>query len=92
MLIQIPPFTEHGTPPCHEVENPDIFFPEVGSTEATKQIAEAKKVCGECPYKDACLEWAMQGEDFGIWGGLTERERKAERRRRLKAPRHSLYV
>ena len=58
--------------------DPDLFFPERGAS--TK---EAKAVCGGCEVKAECLEYALRhGEKFGIWGGLSERERRRVRRQR----------
>jgi WhiB family transcriptional regulator, redox-sensing transcriptional regulator len=58
--------------------DPDLFFPERGAS--TK---EAKEVCRGCVVKDDCLEYALQnGEKFGIWGGMSERERRRIRRQR----------
>lgn len=54
----------------------DLFFPERGAS--TK---EAKAVCQGCEVKNDCLEYALKnGEKFGIWGGLSERERRRIRR------------
>lgn len=54
------------------------FFPEVG--ESTRP---AKEVCHRCPVRERCLEYAMaNGEKFGVWGGLSEKERRALRRLR----------
>ncbi|MCI4043390.1 MULTISPECIES: WhiB family transcriptional regulator [unclassified Streptomyces] len=66
---------------CRE-EDPDLFFP-IGSTgPAVVQEAEAKTVCRTCPVQAACLEWALEnGQDSGIWGGLSENERRALKRR-----------
>lgn len=66
---------------CRE-EDPDLFFP-IGSTgPAVVQTAEAKAVCRTCPVQAACLEWALEnGQDSGIWGGLSENERRALKRR-----------
>jgi WhiB family redox-sensing transcriptional regulator len=63
-------------------EDPDLFFP-VGSTgPALLQVTEAKSVCGRCPVREQCLEWAVElGQDFGVWGGLDENERRALKRR-----------
>ncbi len=57
--------------------DPDAFFPEKGgSTRA------AKKVCSECDVRTPCLELALQNDErFGIWGGLSERERRKLKRR-----------
>lgn len=63
--------------------DPDLFFPERGAS--TK---EAKSVCGRCEVKGECLEYALSnGEKFGIWGGLSERERRRVRRERALARR-----
>jgi len=71
-------------------EDPDLFFP-VGTTgPALLQIEEAKSVCRGCPVRDECLEWAVEtGQDIGVWGGLTELERRALKRRRATASRRS---
>ena len=46
------------------------------------KIEEAKKVCNRCVVKDACLAWALEsGQDAGVWGGLSEDERRALKRR-----------
>jgi WhiB family redox-sensing transcriptional regulator len=58
--------------------DPDLFFPERGAS--TK---EAKAVCRGCEVRVECLEYALShGEKFGIWGGLSERERRRVRRQR----------
>ena len=61
--------------------DPDLFFPERGAS--TK---EAKAVCQGCEVRVDCLEYALaNGEKFGIWGGLSERERRRIRRQRALA-------
>lgn len=58
--------------------DPDLFFPERGAS--TK---EAKEVCRGCVVRDDCLEFALRNsEKFGIWGGMSERERRRVRRQR----------
>ena len=65
--------------------HPDLFFPERGAS--TK---EAKEVCRACVVKDDCLEFALRsGEKFGIWGGMSERERRRLRRIRAQEPSRS---
>ncbi|WP_369021270.1 WhiB family transcriptional regulator [Streptomyces californicus] len=66
---------------CRE-EDPDLFFP-IGTTgPAVVQAEEAKAVCRTCPVQAACLEWALENrQDSGIWGGLSENERRALKRR-----------
>ena len=58
--------------------DPDLFFPERGAS-----TREAKSVCRGCEVRGECLEYALDhGEKFGIWGGLSERERRRVRRQR----------
>ncbi|MCY3560687.1 MAG: WhiB family transcriptional regulator [bacterium] len=65
--------------------DPDLFFPERGAS--TK---EAKRVCGACVVRSECLEYALaNGEKFGIWGGMSERERRRVRRERAEARREA---
>ncbi len=63
--------------------DPDLFFPERGAS-----TREAKEVCRGCVVRNECLEYALvNGEKFGIWGGLSERERRRLRRARAQANR-----
>ena len=48
---------------------------------ATEHTVIAKKICSECEAREQCLNYGLFHEMFGIWGGLTERERKTMRRR-----------
>jgi len=60
---------------CAETD-PDAFFPEKGGS-----TREAKKICLGCEVRPECLEWALQNDErFGIWGGLSERERRRLKR------------
>ncbi len=66
--------------------DPDLFFPERGAS-----TREAKEVCKGCVVREDCLEYALaNGEKFGIWGGLSERERRRIRRQRAMARRTAL--
>ena len=61
--------------------DPDLFFPERGAS-----TRAAKAVCKGCQVREDCLEFALtNGEKFGIWGGLSERERRRIRRARAMA-------
>ncbi len=52
--------------------DPEAFFPEKGGS-----TREAKKVCLTCDVRQDCLEYALENDErFGIWGGLSERERR----------------
>jgi WhiB family redox-sensing transcriptional regulator len=64
-------------------EDPELFFP-VGTTgPAAVQIERAKSVCTQCEVRAECLEWAMAtAQDAGVWGGLSEDERRSLRRAR----------
>ncbi len=66
--------------------DPDLFFPERGAS-----TREAKECCKGCVVREDCLEYALaNGEKFGIWGGLSERERRRIRRQRAMARRTAL--
>lgn len=69
-------------------EDPELFFP-IGSTgTALEQVDAAKAVCGRCPVTDDCLEWALEtNQDAGVWGGLSEDERRSLRRSRQRRRR-----
>ncbi|MFB7505830.1 WhiB family transcriptional regulator [Streptomyces broussonetiae] len=71
---------------CRHVD-PDLFFP-VGTTgPALVQTERAKAVCGLCPAREPCLDWALEtGQSTGIWGGTTEMERRSLRRRAHSRP------
>lgn len=57
--------------------DPEAFFPEKGGS-----TRDAKKVCGACNVRAECLEYALANDErFGIWGGLSERERRRLRKR-----------
>jgi WhiB family redox-sensing transcriptional regulator len=62
----------------------DLFFaPDEAESrsERRRREARAKAVCGECEVRSECLAEALEGDEkFGIWGGLTERERRAIRK------------
>lgn len=56
--------------------DPEAFFPEKGGS-----TREAKKICTSCEVRSQCLEYALQNDErFGIWGGLSERERRKLRK------------
>ncbi len=59
--------------------DPEAFFPEKGGS-----TRDAKRVCNECPVREACLDYAMENDErFGIWGGLSERERRRLRKQAI---------
>ncbi|MFE5842009.1 WhiB family transcriptional regulator [Streptomyces niveus] len=63
-------------------EDPELFYPIGNTGPALVQIEEAKAVCRRCPVREQCLQWALEnGQDHGVWGGLSVDERRARRRR-----------
>jgi WhiB family transcriptional regulator, redox-sensing transcriptional regulator len=76
---------------CRDYDN-ILFFGEEGESELEKQAREAraKTVCARCPVAEPCLEFAMEtNQKYGIWGGLTDKERASLKRRRARARRAS---
>ncbi len=73
-----------NTAACRDTD-PDLFFP-IGSTGlAIEQIADAKEVCMSCDARGDCLDFALDtNQDSGVWGGLSEEERREIRRARRK--------
>ena len=70
------PQSWHERALCAETD-PEAFFPEKGGS-----TREAKKICTGCEVRTECLEYALSNDErFGIWGGLSERERRRLRRR-----------
>lgn len=58
-------------------EDPDMFFPSHGEP-GTK----ARQICDGCAVRDQCLDYAVEADEFGIWGGLDQQERRNLRRKR----------
>jgi hypothetical protein len=60
---------------CAQVD-PEPFFPNKGGS-----TRDAKKICARCDVREQCLAYALETDErFGIWGGLSERERRNIRR------------
>lgn len=60
--------------------DPDVFYPV-----SDEDAVTAKSICGQCPVREACLEYALAyRERDGVWGGATERERRRILRHRRK--------
>jgi WhiB family transcriptional regulator, redox-sensing transcriptional regulator len=61
---------------CQDTD-PDLFFPVSGSGKSLEQAERAKGICAGCPARRSCLAFAQRtGQAHGIWGGLTEEERR----------------
>ncbi len=70
---QAPEWMDRGL--CHQTD-PEAFFPEKGGS-----TREAKTICARCPVAAECLDYALDNDErFGIWGGLSERERRKIKR------------
>ena len=61
---------------CRDAD-PELFFPGDDIRAARAQVKTAKLICRGCPVSATCLNWALaSGQEAGIWGGLTEDERR----------------
>ncbi|CAK7288607.1 WhiB family transcriptional regulator [Streptomyces misionensis] len=57
--------------------DPDSFFPEGVGAQVSTAVQRAKKVCGRCPVRAACLSWALETQQpAGVWGGMSVKERR----------------
>jgi len=71
----------HDYAACRDAD-PDLFFPDGDFRSARAQVKAAKLICRGCPVRTMCLSWALaSGQEHGIWGGLTEDERRWLHRR-----------
>lgn len=72
---------------CKNTPDPDVFFPRVGNGRPNKWsrllLAETKEMCGHCPARLKCLEWALANDEQGIWGGTTDEQRRTMRNKPL---------
>ena len=61
-----------------------LFFSESGTRNEPKEVKEAKAICRKCPVVEQCLKYALNNGEigYGVWGGLTPKERRMLRRRR----------
>lgn len=82
LALAVAPDTWRDFALCRDTD-PDLFFP-VGTTgQAVVTIDHAKQVCAACDVNRDCLDFALDtNQDSGIWGGLSEEERRVIRRRR----------
>ncbi|MFD3516281.1 WhiB family transcriptional regulator [Streptomyces sp. NPDC058657] len=71
IALAVPDWQWRGA--CRE-ENPEVFFPH-STNEVLAEVA--KSWCARCPVQKPCLQWALETrQDYGVWGGLTEKERR----------------
>lgn len=67
-------------------EDPELFFPIGNTGPALLQIEDAKAVCRRCDVINQCLDWALEsGQDAGVWGAMSEDERRSLKRRAARA-------
>lgn len=75
-------FPNLGRALCREI-GIEFFFPEDGKRgNGNETYVLARKICANCPVREECLEWGIQHESHGMWGGTTPHERKLIRRKR----------
>lgn len=54
----------------------DLFYPDESTLDGRLDAAEAKAICHTCPVAKRCRDWALKKNESGIWGGMTEDERR----------------
>jgi len=69
-----------GSQPCAQTD-PEIFFPET-ALEASKIREYVRRICSGCDFTQDCLEYSLDNDVFGVWGGLLESERKQLKQQR----------
>ncbi len=74
--------SEYEAPSCATIGG-DFWFPDTqADVNAVNDTAMAKSICNRCPHKRECAEWGIHKEYYGIWGGLTLRQRQQIRSQR----------
>lgn len=82
-LTSPPPadWRHHGA--CATHDEPDIWFAGRNGSEARAQTNEAQDICYGCPVLQQCGQWALDAREvWGVWGGMTETQRRSVLRRR----------
>ncbi len=78
-----------GAAACRNAE-PDLFFPISATAASRTTVQRAKQVCASCPVSTQCLSYALRHrQEQGIWGGLTDDERRLLSRRQAASERRS---
>ena len=65
--------------------DPVLFFPMEGGASSKKALRPVYETCEACPVREECLEYALENNEYGIWGGTSRKERQRIRRQRRKA-------
>lgn len=78
VFINTEPWTEHAA--CKDTDY-ELWFPKAGDNGQ-----RAKRICAGCPVRQQCLDFAITNEEYGIWGGMSEHQRR-EHIRATRPPR-----
>lgn len=70
-----------GSQPCQTVD-PEVFFPSTTAGEEQAALSLQATVCGRCPFRAECLEYAIEAREEGVWAGTTTKQRAAMARAR----------
>ncbi len=79
MVARYPVF--EGDQKCATID-PEAYFPEDSGGHPRERAEDAKRLCEGCFYLEPCRDWAIQYLVKGIWGGMTEAQRKKARHKR----------
>lgn len=82
MNKRLTPPWEFDQPLCAEIGPYYFYMEDDGLPVSTNDARKVKSFCESCVHQSDCAEWGIAKERFGIWGGLTSRERQNIRRRR----------
>lgn len=74
-----PNFSDKGPTNCSSYD-PELFFPDPESINFYYMLKVAKNVCTSCPYQLECLQFAVENNEPGVWGGTAEGERRRMKR------------
>jgi WhiB family redox-sensing transcriptional regulator len=66
---------------CRGIDT-EIFYPTQDKFDLIEERYITEKLCAGCPVKEACLEWGLAHERYGIWGGTTPFRRRSMRKAR----------
>jgi WhiB family redox-sensing transcriptional regulator len=80
-VAAFPYFIRDGRGHCRHVD-PELFT-EIGDRgeKRRKRVEDAKQVCAGCPFRVACAQWALDTNQLGVWGGTSDQDRQALRRK-----------
>lgn len=82
MKKRLTPPWEFDQPLCAEVGPYYFYMEDDGLPFSSNDMQKVRSFCNSCVHQSDCAEWGIQKEKFGVWGGLTPRERQNIRRRR----------